>query len=83
MVSKFKLNSVKTGETKDAISRTLAIANDYAGELSIEVLSLDKIELDPENNRELALTLHDAINGIDPSDPEYTKKKMIGNRLSH
>ncbi|KTD82564.1 ParB/RepB/Spo0J family partition protein [Legionella waltersii] len=75
MVSKFKLNPVKTGETKEAISRTLAIANDYAGELSIEVLPLDKIELDPENNRELALTLHDAMNGVDPSDPDYAKKK--------
>lgn len=75
MVSKFKLNPIKTGETKEAISRTLAIANDYAGELSIEVLPLDKIELDPENNRELALTLHDAMNGINPSDPDYAKKE--------
>ena len=75
MVSKFKLNSIKTGETKEAISRTLAIANDYAGELSIEVLPLDKIELDPENNRELVLTLHDAMNGINPSDADYAKKK--------
>ncbi len=73
---KFNLNTVKAGETKETISRTLAIANDYAGELSIEVLSLDKIELDPENNRELSLTLHDAINGIDPLDPEHIKKKQ-------
>ncbi len=73
---KFNLNTVKAGETKETISRTLAIANDYAGELSIEVLSLDKIELDPENNRELSLTLHDAINGIDASDPDHIKKKQ-------
>ncbi|MEO7048026.1 MAG: ParB/RepB/Spo0J family partition protein, partial [Ferruginibacter sp.] len=51
-------------------------AKDYAGELSIEVLSLDKVEIDPENNRELALTLHDAMNGIDPADPEYAKKRQ-------
>lgn len=76
MASKFTLNTAKTGETKDAITRTLAIANDYAGELSIEVLSLDKIELDPENNRVMALTLHDAINGINESDPECAKKKQ-------
>ena len=75
MVTKFKLNTVKTAETNEAITRTLAIANDYAGELAIEVLPLDKIELDPENNRELALTLHDALNGIDHSDPDYLKKK--------
>lgn len=76
MVTKFKLNTAKMGETNETISRTLAIASDYAGELSIEVLSLDKIELDPENNRVLTLTLHDAINGIDTSDPDYAKKKL-------
>jgi ParB family chromosome partitioning protein len=75
MVSKFKLDSSKTG-AKEVISRTMEIAKDYAGELSIEVLSLDKVEIDPENNRELALTLHDAMNGIDPADPEYAKKKQ-------
>jgi ParB family chromosome partitioning protein len=76
MVTKFKLNTAKMGETNETISRTLAIANDYAGELSIEVLSLDKIELDPENNRVLTLTLNDAINGIDQTDPDYLKKKQ-------
>lgn len=75
MVSKFKLNSDNTAATKEAITRTLEIANKYAGELSIEVLSLDQIELDPDNNRELALTLHDARNGIDKDDPDYERKK--------
>jgi ParB family chromosome partitioning protein len=75
MVSKFKLDTNKSGETKEAITRTLAIANNYAGELSIEVLSLDKIELDPDNNRELALTLHDAMNGLNDSDPDIVQKK--------
>lgn len=74
-MAKFKLDALKKTETKEIISRTFEIANNYAGELSIEVLSLDKIELDPENNRELALTLHDAINGIDASDPNYERKK--------
>lgn len=76
MVSKFKLNTARAGDTKETITRTLAIANDYAGELAIEVLSLDQIEVDPENNRELALTLHDAMNGINESDPDYIKKKQ-------
>lgn len=75
MVSKFKLDTNKSGDTKEAISRTLAIANNYAGELSIEVLSLDKVELDPDNNRELALTLHDAMNGINENDPDIARKK--------
>jgi ParB family transcriptional regulator, chromosome partitioning protein len=75
-MAKFKLDALKNTETKAIISRTFEIANNYAGELSIEVLSLDKIELDPENNRELALTLHDAINGINASDPNYARKKQ-------
>lgn len=76
MVSKFKLDNTKSAATKEAITRTLEIANNYAGELSIEVLPLSKVELDPENNRELVLTLEDAINGIDKSDPEYERKKQ-------
>jgi len=75
MVTKFKLNTAKAVEAKEMISRSLSIANDYAGELSIEVIPLDKIELDPENNRELVLTLEDALNGINDSDPDYEKKK--------
>lgn len=75
MVNKFKLNTNKTGETKEAISRTLAIANKYAGELSIEVLPLDKVELDPENNRDMILTLHDAMNGLNDADPDIDQKK--------
>jgi ParB family chromosome partitioning protein len=74
MVSKFKLHSGNSA-AKETIARTLEIANKYAGELSVEVLSLDQIELDPENNRELALTLYDARNGIDKNDAEYERKK--------
>ena len=75
MVSKFKLDNTKSAATKEAITRTLEIANNYAGELSIEVLPLSKVELDPGNNRELFLTLDDAIKGIDKDDPEYERKK--------
>lgn len=76
MISKFKLDTAKSAQTKEAISQSLQIANSYAGELSIEVLPLDKIELDPENKRELALTLQDAMNGIDKDDPDYERKKQ-------
>ena len=76
MLNKFKLGTTNSVETKSAITRTLEIANSYAGELSIEVLPLDKIEINPENKRELVLTLHDAINGINKDDPEYEKKKQ-------
>lgn len=76
MVSKFKLNTSKNIETKNAISRTFEIAQNYAGEISIEVLPLEKIELDPENKRDLILTLDDAINGIDKNDPDIERKKQ-------
>jgi len=76
MVSKFKLDTEKSTATKTAISRTIEIANNYAGELSIEVLPLSKIELDPENKRDMVLTLDDALNGIDKSDPDYEVKKQ-------
>ncbi len=76
MVNKFKLESSKSIETKEAIIRTLEIANNYAGELSIEVLPLENIELDPDNKRELLLTLQDAINGIDSTDVNYERKKQ-------
>lgn len=75
MVSKFQLNPSKRIETKEVISRTFEIANSYAGQLSIEVIPLEKIELDPDNNRELSLTLNDAMHGLDVSDPLYEKKK--------
>lgn len=75
MISKFKLNDSKNSETKKAISRTFQIANNYAGELSIEVLPLSNLELDPENNRELFLTLEDVVQGLDKYDPEYERKK--------
>lgn len=74
MVSKFVLNTNKAAATNAAINQTLEIANNYAGELSIEVLPLDKIELDPENHRDMVLTLSDAINGISKDDPDFEKK---------
>jgi len=75
MVSKFRLDSKNSSDAKAAINRTLQIANNYAGELSIEVLPLDHIDLDPDNKRELALTLSDAIYGLKKNDPDYEKKK--------
>lgn len=76
MVNKFRLDKNTSFATKEAISRTLEIANNYAGEISIEVLPLSKVELDPENNRDLILTLEDAVNGINKSDPQYEQKKQ-------
>lgn len=76
MIHKFKLDTSNHLEKKEAVIRSLEMVNNYAGELTIEVLPLDKIEIDPENNRDLLLTLHDALHGIDPSDADYEKKKQ-------
>lgn len=76
MVSKFTLNTTKAAATNAALTRTLEIADNYAGELSIEVLSLDNVELDPENNRDMALTLEDAMNGIAKDDPQFERKNQ-------
>lgn len=76
MVSKFVLNTNKSAAKSAAINQSLEIANNYAGELTIEVLSLDKIELDPENNRDMTLTLEDAMNGISKDDPEFERKNQ-------
>lgn len=76
MVSKFRLDTAKRAENKESISRTLEIANNYAGELSIEVLPLDKVELDPDNKRELLLTLHDAMHGLDKNDVDFERKRQ-------
>jgi ParB family chromosome partitioning protein len=77
VVSKFRLgDNVAAIERKESISRTLEIGNNYAGELSIEVLPLEKVELDPDNKRDMILTLEDAINGINKDDPQLEKKKQ-------
>ena len=76
MAIKYKLNATEDVATKDVISRTLRAADTYAGELSVELLPLDKIELDPENARELTLTLENARKGLDKNDPAYEKKKQ-------
>src|SRR5437763_194345 len=75
MLNKFRLDTSNSAATKE-VSRTLEIANNYAGELSIEVLPLDIVELDPENKRALILTLNDARNGIKTDDPDFERKKQ-------
>lgn len=81
MVNKFRLDSAGDLATKEAISRTIRVADTYGGELSIEVISLDKIELDPENARELILTIEDARYGINKDDPNFERKKQDVNSL--
>src|SRR3990167_1901721 len=53
---------------------TIESAQNYSGELRIDVIPIRKIELDPENPRDLALTLLDVQSGISDVDPENNRK---------
>lgn len=55
---------------------TVNAAHAYSGSLRIEAISLEKIELDPANPRDLALTLSDLTGPLDKSDPLFIKKQQ-------
>ena len=56
------------------LENTISAAHNYAGSLNIEIIPLNKIELDPNNPRELILSLIDVKEGISKEDPDYEKK---------
>lgn len=64
----------------EGLEETITAAHNYSGELRIDVIPIRKIEVDPENPRDLALTFDDLQNGISESDTQYTRKseEMIG-----
>lgn len=57
-----------------ALGETVSAAKNYSGELNIDVVPLSKIELDPDNPRELILTFADLRNGLSKNDNEYARK---------
>lgn len=57
-----------------ALGETVSAAKNYSGELNIDVVPISKIELDPDNPRELALTFTDLYNGLSKDDLEYERK---------
>lgn len=58
----------------EGLEETVSAAHNYTGELRIEAIPLKKLELDPENPRDLILTFEDLYNGIDKTDKNYTRK---------
>jgi len=58
----------------EGLEETVSAAHNYNGELRVEVISLKKIELDPENPRDLILTFDDMYHGIAKDDKNYTRK---------
>ncbi len=56
------------------LEETIESAQNYSGELRIDVIPLKKMELDPANPRNMALTMMDVQNGIKESDEERSRK---------
>jgi ParB family chromosome partitioning protein len=59
-----------------ALDDTVSAAKNYSGELHVEIIPLRKIDLDPDNPRDLALTFEDAFSGIKEGDPQLEKKQQ-------
>jgi ParB family chromosome partitioning protein len=58
----------------EGLEETVSAAHSYTGELRVEAVNLKKIELDPENPRDLLLTFEDLYNGLDKTDKDYNRK---------
>lgn len=59
---------------KQALTDTVVSAQNYKGELHIEVLPLRLVELDPDNPRELSLSFTDMLDGLSKIHPDFDKK---------
>jgi ParB family transcriptional regulator, chromosome partitioning protein len=58
----------------EGLEETVSAAHNYSGELRVEAISLKKIELDPDNPRDLILTFADILDGIAKTDKDYMRK---------
>ena len=65
----------------EGLEETVNAAHNYTGELRVEAINLKKIELDPENPRDLLLTFEDLFDGIDKNDKDYNRKVAEKNSL--
>ena len=63
------------------LEETIESAQNYSSELRIDVIPLKKIELDPANPRDLALTIEDVQSGINDADKEKMRKLAELNSL--
>ncbi len=58
-----------------SLEETILAAQDYSGQLLVEVISIDRLELDPDNPRELHLSFQDVREGLLEGDPLVELKK--------
>ncbi len=69
------------GHLAEALHDTVESAQNNAGELHVEIIPLRKINIDPENPRDLTFSIEDAYNGLNESDSNFTKKENEKNSL--
>jgi ParB family chromosome partitioning protein len=65
----------------NGLEETISAAQNYSGELRIDIIPIRKIETDPDNPRDLALTFEDLHKGLTETDNEYTRKSEEINSL--
>lgn len=58
-----------------SLEETVFAAQGYSGQLLVEIIPIDRLELDPENPRELHLDFQDVRQGLTSGDPLAEKKK--------
>lgn len=72
-MAKKKVFSIGTALSQ-GLEDTFESAQNYSSELRIDIVPIRKIELDPENPRDLMLSITDVQNGISDSDNEKSRK---------
>lgn len=60
----------------EGIEETISAAQRYSGALNVEIIPIKRIDLDPDNPRELHLDLNDLLNGIVSDDPLLSIKQI-------
>jgi len=58
----------------EGLEETISAGQNYSGELRVDVIPIRKIDLDPDNPRELTLSMDDLRHGIIESDSQFLQK---------
>lgn len=72
-MAKKKVFSIGTALAQ-GLEETIESAQNYTGELRVEIIPLKKIETDPENPRDLAINADDLHMGLSATDIDYERK---------
>lgn len=72
-----------SSDLNKGFSETINAVTDHAGQVRFEIISLERIETDPENPRELAINPEEILRGLNNrEDPEYKIKTEEYEKLS-